>query len=57
VKGCAAIDPATPVMVAGDPERMTREERLREGVPVDAGTWKQLAELAASLDIAPPAEA
>ena len=57
VKGCAAIDPATPVMVAGDPERRTREERLREGVPVDAGTWTQLAELAATLDVATPAEA
>jgi uncharacterized oxidoreductase len=52
VKGCAAIDPATPVLVAGEPERITREERLRDGVPVDDGTWRQLAELATELGVA-----
>ncbi len=27
-------DPARPVLVAGDPERATREERLRDGIPL-----------------------
>ena len=27
-------DPALPVLVAGDPERMTREKRLNEGIPI-----------------------
>jgi len=29
-------DPALPVLVAGDPERMTREKRLKEGIPIPA---------------------
>ena len=32
--GAPAIDPALPVLVAGDPEAAAREERLREGVPI-----------------------
>jgi hydroxycarboxylate dehydrogenase B len=38
--------PAAPgseaVLVPGDPERRTRERRLREGVPVPAATWAEL---------------
>ena len=30
------IDPALPVLVAGDPEAKTREQRLREGIPIPA---------------------
>ena len=37
-----AIDPAQPVLVAGDPEAAVREERLREGVPVPALLAEQL---------------
>lgn len=32
-------DPGSPVLVSGDLERRTREERLREGVPVAPETW------------------
>ncbi|MFM9884721.1 MAG: Ldh family oxidoreductase [Burkholderiales bacterium] len=32
--GTPAANPAEPVLVAGDPEAMTREERLRIGVPI-----------------------
>jgi LDH2 family malate/lactate/ureidoglycolate dehydrogenase len=31
-----AIDPAEPVLVAGDPELQAREQRLKEGVPITA---------------------
>jgi uncharacterized oxidoreductase len=30
------------VLIAGEPERKSREKRLREGIPVDANTWKEL---------------
>jgi LDH2 family malate/lactate/ureidoglycolate dehydrogenase len=36
------IDPAKPVLVAGDPEAMTREERLRDGVPIPQSLADQL---------------
>ena len=29
-----ATDPAMPVLVPGDPEAMTREQRLRDGIPI-----------------------
>ena len=35
-------DPAQPVLVAGDPEMATREQRLREGVPVPDDLIQQL---------------
>lgn len=34
------------VMVAGEPERKSRDKRLKEGIPVDANTWKELIEAA-----------
>lgn len=35
------------VLVAGDPESRAAEQRLREGIPIDAATWERLTELAA----------
>ena len=32
-------NPEAPVLVAGDPERMTLEQRMAEGIPVDPVTW------------------
>ncbi|MNW11899.1 putative dehydrogenase [compost metagenome] len=29
-----AADPGKPVLVAGDPETATREQRLRDGIPI-----------------------
>jgi LDH2 family malate/lactate/ureidoglycolate dehydrogenase len=37
-----AIDPALPVLVAGDPEAERRARRLREGIPVPATLGEQL---------------
>ena len=34
------------VLVPGDPERQSRERRAREGIPVPAATWKELAAIA-----------
>ncbi len=42
VKGSPAADPAAPVLVPGDPERIARAERLRDGIYVDATTWEEL---------------
>jgi uncharacterized oxidoreductase len=42
VKGSPPADPASPVLVPGDPERHSREARQRAGIPLDAVTWAEL---------------
>lgn len=49
VKASPPLDPAAPVLVAGDPERASRERRLAEGIPVDPATWDELRAAAASV--------
>lgn len=34
------------ILVAGEPEERIRAERLREGIPMDPGTWEALERLA-----------
>ena len=43
------------VRVPGDPERATREARLRDGIPVDAVTWSEIREAAEGYGVAAPA--
>jgi LDH2 family malate/lactate/ureidoglycolate dehydrogenase len=45
-------DPAQPVLVAGDPEMMTRSERLEQGVPIPDDLMTQLKEVARSAGVA-----
>ena len=52
VKGSPAAKPDEPVLVAGDPERMTRSERLREGIPIDARSWDEVLAAAETVGIA-----
>lgn len=51
MKTAAAIDAAAPVMVAGEPERISRERRLRDGIPVDPTTWRDICDSAASVGV------
>jgi len=49
---------AAGVLVPGDPERLSRERREREGVPVPEATWAELAGFAERFGVplsAPPA--
>jgi len=46
VKSAKPSDPDLPVLVAGEPERMARAERLAKGIEVDDETWSQLAAIA-----------
>jgi uncharacterized oxidoreductase len=48
------VRPDGTIKLPGDPERHAREHRLREGIPLDPGTWGQLAELAGRLDVPLP---
>jgi len=54
VRSAEPVDPAVPVMVAGDPERKTRAERLRSGIPLDPEAWRGLTECAASARVPLP---
>jgi LDH2 family malate/lactate/ureidoglycolate dehydrogenase len=40
------VDPAQPVMVAGDPQWQNAEKRLAEGIPVGAGLLNQVRQIA-----------
>jgi uncharacterized oxidoreductase len=55
VKASPPADPGAPVLVPGDPERLAREKRLRDGIEVDATTWEEIVQAAASFSIAPEA--
>jgi LDH2 family malate/lactate/ureidoglycolate dehydrogenase len=55
VKSAQPAKGYTGVMVAGDPEWRTEEERRRNGIPVGSGTWQALCEAADKLGVAVPA--
>jgi len=48
-KDSPPLDPSKPVLVAGDPERISREQRLQHGVPVDPVSWAEIVEAAGKL--------
>jgi uncharacterized oxidoreductase len=52
VKSARPADPDLPVLVAGEPERIARAKRLRDGIEIDATTWRQIGEAAASVGMA-----
>jgi uncharacterized oxidoreductase len=40
-----------PVLIPGDPERANRAQRLKEGVPIDEETWREIALAARGLNV------
>lgn len=44
VKASPPAQASAPVLVPGDPERLARQQRLREGIEVDATTWAEILE-------------
>jgi LDH2 family malate/lactate/ureidoglycolate dehydrogenase len=42
------------VLIAGDPEWRSEEQRRREGIPVARGIWEELTRLGQSLNVAVP---
>ena len=42
LKGSPPQDPAAPVLVPGEPERLARVARGRDGIEVDATTWEEI---------------
>jgi len=54
VKGSRPAAGFDEVLIAGDPEWRTEEERRREGIPVSRGIWGELTKLAEGLKVAVP---
>jgi uncharacterized oxidoreductase len=54
VKSAKPSDPDLPVLVAGEPERIARAERLAHGIEVDEETWSQLSTIAQRYQISVP---
>jgi uncharacterized oxidoreductase len=52
VKGSPPADAAQPVLVPGDPERLARAHREREGIEVDATTWTEILEAGEKVGLA-----
>ena len=44
-------NPDEPVLIPGDPERLSRAERIKSGVPVDEETWRELTLAARSVNV------
>jgi uncharacterized oxidoreductase len=40
-----------PVLIPGDPERLTRAERLKNGVPIDEETWREVTLAARGINV------
>jgi uncharacterized oxidoreductase len=43
--------PDEPVLIPGDPERANRAARLRDGVPIDDETWREIVEAARGVNV------
>jgi uncharacterized oxidoreductase len=44
-------NPAEPVLIPGDPERLMRAKRIAEGVPIDDETWREFAVAARGVNV------
>jgi uncharacterized oxidoreductase len=53
VKASPPIEPGGRVLLPGEIERQVREERLRNGVPLDAESWSQIVAAAATVGVEP----
>ncbi len=51
VKQARPLTPGTQPMVPGEPETRSREQRLRDGVPLSATTWEAILATAASVGV------
>jgi uncharacterized oxidoreductase len=51
VKAAKPTDPDYPVLIAGEPERIARAKRMKDGIEIDVTTWKQICEVAGSVGV------
>ncbi len=51
VRASPPTSPGQPVMVAGEPERLSRQRRLASGIPIDGTTWAEIQAVARSVGV------
>jgi uncharacterized oxidoreductase len=56
VRASRPVVPGASITLPGDPERRAREQRTRDGIRLDDGTWGQLVALAGKLGVRVPEE-
>ena len=56
VKSCPVMDGFTEILIPGEIEEREAEERMRDGIPIEDATWKELINLAKELNIKPLGE-
>lgn len=54
VRSCPRVEGVEEILLPGDPERRLAQQRLREGIPLDAENWQALVRLAGRLDVPVP---
>ena len=54
VRTCPRTAAARGILLPGDPERLAKAQRKAGGIPLDDGTWGQLAALARELNVSVP---
>jgi LDH2 family malate/lactate/ureidoglycolate dehydrogenase len=54
VRKTPCMDGVEEILLPGDPERNTMKQRIEAGIPIDAGNWSALCELAGELDVPVP---
>ena len=57
VKASRPAHPGGEVLIPGEPESRTRADRLKNGIPLQTGTWAAILATAQELGVAPPAVA
>ena len=53
VRSSPTAEGVAAITLPGDPERISKQKRLAEGIPIAAGTWAQIIKVAAELNVPP----
>jgi uncharacterized oxidoreductase len=54
VRGCPKAAGVEEILLPGDPERRSKAARIKDGIPLDDGTWGQLVAVAQKLNVPLP---
>jgi len=54
VRSCPTCAGVSAITLPGDPERMAKEKRLADGIPVPDGTWELITKAARDLNVSLP---
>jgi uncharacterized oxidoreductase len=54
VRTCPTAPGVSAITLPGDPERIAKEKRSVEGIPIPEGTWELIAKAASELNVLLP---